>query len=80
MSAVAQRKAGLPTKFKPQEAKGRDAKADAVIEYAKKVRDWPTLAAAVDKKMEDQAEFVRWWKEKVTPGQGRRGKAKRKGP
>ncbi len=65
MSAVTKRTAGLPTKFKPQEAKSRDAKAGAVIDYAKKVRDWPTLETAIDKKMEDQAEFVRWWDETV---------------
>ena len=50
---------GLPTAFKPQAAKTQDAKADAVAEYAKKVRDWPTLETAIDKKMEDQIEFVR---------------------
>ena len=43
-----------------------------------RVRDWPMLEAAVEQKMQDQAEFVRWWEEKVTPGQWRRGKAKRK--
>ncbi len=67
VSTVAKRTAGLPTQFKPQEAKSRDAKADAVIDYAKKVKDWPTLETAVEKKMEDQTEFVRWWTEKVTP-------------
>ncbi len=29
----------LPTKFKPQEARKRDAQADAVIDYVKRVRD-----------------------------------------
>ena len=65
MSAVAKRTAGLPTKFKPEEAKSRDAKADAVIDYAKKVKDWPMLEAAIEKKMEDQVEFLRWWDKKV---------------
>ena len=68
MTALAKRKAGLPTNFKPQEAKSRDAKADAVIDYAKKVKDWPSLETAVEKKMEDQTEFVRWWAETVRPG------------
>ena len=54
---LAKQRGGLPTDFKPEEAKSRDAKADAVIDYAKKVRDWPSLEAAVEKKMEDQAEF-----------------------
>ncbi len=29
-------------------------------------KDWPTLEAAVDQKIEEQTEFVRWWKEMVT--------------
>ena len=65
VTAVAQRKAGLPTKFKPEEAKDRDAKANAVINYAKEVKDWPMLEAAVEQKMEDQAKLVQWWKENV---------------
>ncbi len=28
-------------------------------------KDWPTLEAAVEQKMEDQTEFVRWWREQV---------------
>ena len=59
----------LPTQFKPEDAKVNDAKADAVIDFAKKVKDWPTLETAVDQKMEDQAEFVRWWDETVSVNQ-----------
>ena len=59
--------------FKPQEALVRSAQADAIIDYAKKIRDWPMLENAIDQKMADQAEFVRW-EEKVTarhrPGRG----------
>ena len=75
-SLVRQKQGGELVKFEPQEAKVRDAKANAVINYAKKVKDWPSLETAVEKKMEDQTEFVRWWEEKVTPGQspGRSGK------
>ena len=62
---LAKRRAGLPTKFKPEEAKDRDAKADTVIRYAKEVKDWPMLEAAVEQKMEDQARLVQWWKENV---------------
>ena len=68
MSAIAKRTAGLPTNFKPEEAKLNDAKADAVINIAKIVKDWPTLEVAVEKKVEDQTEFVRWWDETVRPG------------
>lgn len=57
--------AKVPAVFKPEEAKKRDAKADAVIEYAKKVKDWATLDIAIAQKMKDQAEFVIWWEENV---------------
>ena len=64
--------ANVPAIFKPEEAKIRDAQADAVIAFAQRVKDWPTLETAVEQKMEDQAEFVRWWGEKVRPpGQAR---------
>lgn len=36
-----------------------------MIDYAKRVKDWPTLEEAVACKIEDQKEFVRWWKETV---------------
>lgn len=51
-------------------AKGRQAKADAVIAYAATVKDWPLLEDAVDQKIEEQEEFVRWWKETVGVGHG----------
>lgn len=62
--ASAFRNAGL-MQFEPAKAAIKDAKADAVIDYAKRVKDWPTLETAVDAKIEDQREFVRWWKETV---------------
>ena len=34
--------------FDPKKVKVQDAKADAVIDYAKKVKDWPTLETAVE--------------------------------
>ncbi len=73
LPALTQRKTGLPAKFKPQEAKENDAKADAVIRYAKAVKDWPMLEAAVEKKMEDQAKLVQWWKENVRKKGGKGG-------
>ncbi len=80
MTALVKQRGGLPTKFKPQEAKTRDAKAGAVIAYAKKVRAWPTLETAVEKKMEDQTEFVRWWDENVQrPGGDRKKHSDRPG-
>lgn len=49
--------------------------------FAKRVKDWPTLETAVQQKLEDQAEFVRWWKEKVSVRHGMgRGKGNKKNP
>ena len=45
----------------------RWAATKAVMDYAQDVRDWPTLEAAVDQKLEDQTRFVGWWDETVTP-------------
>lgn len=59
-------------RFEPRRTADRDAKLQAVIDYARQVQDWPTLAAAVDQKIEEQQEFVRWWRETVTPGRDRR--------
>ncbi len=41
------------------------AKLEALIDYASKVREWPLVEQAIDAKIEDQSEFVRWWDEKV---------------
>jgi hypothetical protein len=46
------------------------AKADAVIAFAAKVKNWPLLEEAVDAKIEDQEEFVGWWNENVGAGYG----------
>ena len=54
-------KRGEVAVFKPEEAKKRDAQADAVISYAKRVKDWPLLEQAVEQKIEDQRQFVEWW-------------------
>ena len=56
-------------RFDPARAKHRDAEADAVIAYAKRVKDWPLLEQAVDQKIQDQRKFVGWWQATVTPGQ-----------
>ena len=66
--------------FDPARAKEQDANADAVILKAKKVKDWPKLEWAVDQKIEDQREFVAWWRATVTPGTGGDGAAKINGP
>ncbi len=53
--------------FEPNETRTKQAKLDAVIAFAKRVHDWPTLEGAVDAKIEEQREFVRWWRENVQP-------------
>ena len=63
--------------FKPQEALRNDAKADAAIRYARQVKDWPTLQAAIDAKIEDQTKLVQWWKETVSPRQHNKVSAER---
>ena len=74
MSELATRQQGDLTHYDPEKAKVQDAKADAIIDYAKKVRDWPMLGAAINQKMADQAEFIRWWEENVRD----RGRPKKK--
>lgn len=51
--------------FEPQATKTKDAKLDAVVEYAKRMHDWPLLEQAVEQKIEEQVEFVQWWKNNV---------------
>jgi DNA N-6-adenine-methyltransferase (Dam) len=67
---VVSAEASLPALFEPQAAKQRDAKADAVIDYAKRVKDWPLLEQAVTQKLDDQEEFVAWWREMVSVRRG----------
>jgi phage N-6-adenine-methyltransferase len=50
---------------RPQIIKHEQAKADAVIGYAKAVKDWPLLEQAIAAKIEQQEEFVRWWQSNV---------------
>ncbi len=65
MNDIAILKTSKITPFKPQEAKTQEAKTSALMDFAKRTKDWPTLEIAVDQKIADQAEFVRWWNEKV---------------
>lgn len=65
MGELVPRVDNLPTTFEPEDAGLRDAMVDGAITAAKRVQDWPALEIAVDKKMEDQTEFVRWWDETV---------------
>ncbi len=71
-------KSGTVAVFKPQEAKDRDAKANAIIAYAKSIQDWLLLEAAVDQMLEDQTELVAWWDESVR-GKGERANVAERG-
>ncbi len=60
----------MPVVFEPQETAHRQAKIQALVAYAAKVRDWPLLQTAIKKKIEEQEEFVRWWAETVGKNHG----------
>lgn len=71
MSDVSIIQPGGLDRFKPDETKKNQAKIDAVVDFARKIQDWPMMEQAIDEKIADQDEFVRWWAEKVRrPGQG----------
>jgi hypothetical protein len=53
------------TTFIPEKTKQNQAKADALIDYAIKVKDWPLVEQAIDAKIEEQKKFVEWWTENV---------------
>ena len=55
-------------RFDPRRPRCKDAQTTTVIEYAQRVKDWPLLEQAVEAKIEEQAEFVRWWGETLKQG------------
>jgi hypothetical protein len=61
----AQRWLGSRIKFRPSEMREHDAKYDGAIRWAARVKDYPLLENVLDGKMDDQGEFVRWWREIV---------------
>ena len=65
VSEIVPRQGELASFTEARQFKVKQAKANAIIEFAARVKDWPLLTDAVDAKIEDQAEFVRWWDEKV---------------
>lgn len=62
---VAPARSTVVTNFKASQTKTMNAKADALIEVAKRLKDWPLLEEAVDRKLEEQEEFVGWWRKNV---------------
>lgn len=71
VSPAARKRRSDAAVYEPKAAKTAIAKTEAVIDYAKKVRDWPLAERAIDEKIEQQREFVEWWRENV------RGKGKK---
>jgi phage N-6-adenine-methyltransferase len=68
----------LATPFAPEQTREFQAKADAMIAFATKIKDWPLIEQAIDAKIEDQKEFIRWWGDNVTVHHGAgRGKKSR---
>lgn len=57
--------ASIPRTSGPQNAKLTQAKIDAIVDFAAKVKNWPLVEDAVDEKIKDQAEFVSWRDQKV---------------
>jgi len=64
-SIVPLRDGGELTQFDPAQMQQRQAKLDALIDYARRVKDWPLLDEAVDAKIEDQISYLVWWDAKV---------------
>jgi phage N-6-adenine-methyltransferase len=56
----------LPTQFDPTESRLKDSIYDLAIEHAKRIKDWPALEAAIEGKIEQQVEFVGWWRMHVS--------------
>jgi hypothetical protein len=64
--------------WEPQQARQREALAEAVKAYARAVRDWDLLDRAVEQQISDQRNLVEWWDENVQPkGGGKRGRGKK---
>ena len=66
MSTVTVPEATDVARSMPQATRDSQAKLDAVIDFAMRVQNRPLLEDAVDRKIEEQAEFVRWWRENVS--------------
>lgn len=56
--------------YQPQNAAENLAKADALLAFATRVKDWPLLEQAVDAKIAEQEEFCDWWRDHVSVRHG----------
>src|SRR5882672_10333365 len=59
--AVIDQAGGLPANFEPERTRERSSVLDALIEHAKRMKDWPSLETAVDQQIAEQQSFVAWW-------------------
>lgn len=71
MAEIALQRDNLPTQFQPEQTFNKLAQLDAIIELAKKTKNWEALEDAIDMKIEEQREFVRWWRSTVKHGGSR---------
>jgi hypothetical protein len=66
--------------WEPQQARHREALAEAVKAYARAVHDWDLLDRAVEQQISDQRNLVEWWDKHVQPAGGsKRGHANKGG-
>jgi phage N-6-adenine-methyltransferase len=72
---VAHHKRGDVAAFKPEDAKHRVADAEMLAERAARLKDWTGLDQAVEFIVDEQEEFVRWWRDAV-PGPGKSNSAR----
>jgi hypothetical protein len=67
---IVKKQRGEVVKFDPEKTRERVSKLDAVIAHARRIKDWPTLKAAIDAQIEEQRQFVQYWQKTIL----RRGK------
>ena len=75
MTALAQRKAGLPADYSPEKGLKKLAVAEAAEKYFARAKDATKLYEAIEAKLVEQRRFVLWWDEQEKdpgrPGPGR---------
>src|SRR5215467_6851941 len=50
------------TQFNPAETLTHVAKLEGIIAMARRLQDWPLLEQAIDAEIEEQRQYVGWWK------------------
>jgi len=68
------------TDFKPEQSKEKISVLNAAIQHAKEMQDWEAGWEAIDWLIEEQKQFVAWWRETVTPRKGGDRKSKNQKP